>query len=339
MPASTLPFDLRALSDVQHGLFTRQQALEVGVPPDVVRGRLASGDWEAVRRGCYTEGERWASLDPRLGQPQMVVRAAYLSTHQPHVISHDSAALFLGLATLASRTPLVHLTRLGPPRARTRNGVRYHQSPFDECDRIHVDGLPLLGLARTAVDIARENAAPHGVVAVDAARQLGVQLEDLWRVLERMYRWPGVTRAREAVELSDPGAESVGETLARMLVRELGLGPIQTQFELRDETRRVRVDLRVGRHLFEFDGRTKYLRQERGGVAVIDPDQVVWEEKQRQDWLLGYRLGMSRLVWADFWGARREQAKARLAREYALTCATFGMSIADLSHLVVPRAS
>jgi hypothetical protein len=95
----------------------------------------------------------------------------------------------------------------------------------------------------------------------------------------------------------------------------------------------------VGRHLVEFDGRTKYLRIENGGVAVVDPDRVVWEEKQRQDWLLGYRLGMSRLVWADYWGARRELAKERVRREYEATCAAYGTDISDLAQLIVHRSA
>ena len=307
--------------------------------PEVVQRLLATGDWRAVRRGFYTERELWESLDPREARPRLAVRAAYLGVARPHVVSHDSAALFLGLPTLGQPAPLVHLTRLGPPRARTRNGIRYHQSRIADSQRLVVDGLPVLDLARTAVDIAREHPLPHGVVAIDAARRLGVSLADLWSAIDGMYRWPGITTARLAVESSDGGAESVGETLARMMLEELGIGPVQTQFELRDAFRHARCDMRVGRHLVEFDGRTKYLRIENGGVAVVDPDRVVWEEKQRQDWLLGYRLGMSRLVWADFWGDRRRVAMARLAREYEQTCAAFGTSIDDLAHLVVRRAA
>ena len=153
-----------------------------------------------------------------------------------------------------------------------------------------------------------------------------------------MWRWPDITTARAAIELSDRRAESPGETLARLMLVELGLGPIQPQFEICDGVRRARCDLRVGRHLFEFDGRKKYLRLDKGGVAR-DPDQAVWEEKKRQDWLLGYQLGMSRLIWADFWGDRRRVAMERVAREYALTCARFGTSIDDLAHLVVNRAA
>ena len=90
--------------------------------------------------------------------------------------------------------------------------------------------------------------------------------------------------------------------------------------------------MRVGRHLVEFDGKQKYPRRDRGGLAVVDPDQVVWQEKQREDWLRGYRLGMSRLVWDDFWGHAASRAKERVRREYDATCAAYGTDICDLAH-------
>ncbi len=154
-----------------------------------------------------------------------------------------------------------------------------------------------------------------------------------------MVCWPEVTVVRAAIQDSDPGAESVNETLGRILLNEFGLGPVQTQFEIVDGSRRARCDMRVGRHLFECDGFTKYLPVERGGLAVMSADRVVWEEKQREDWLRGYRLGMSRLVWADYWGMRREVAKERLRREYDATCAAYGTDISDLAHLTVARSA
>jgi hypothetical protein len=154
-----------------------------------------------------------------------------------------------------------------------------------------------------------------------------------------MAFWPEVTVVRAAIQRSDPGAESVGETLGRLLLEEIGIGPVETQFELRDHSRWARCDMRVGRHLVEFDGKSKFQRRDRGGLAVIDPDEVVWREKQREDWLRGYRLGMSRLVWADYWGRRRQVAKDRIAREYAATCAAYGTDIADLAPYIVVRSA
>jgi hypothetical protein len=322
----------------QHGVITRAQAIAAGLSPDDLARALRSGEWVTPRRGFHVTGEHWSSLDVHVGRPRLEARVAWMGLRADYVISHNSAAAFQGVATLRQPTPLVHVTRLGAPRARTQHGIKRHQSRVLDEHVVQLEGLPMLGPARTAIDIAREHGLQPGVVAMDSARQLGVGIDELWGTTECMWRWPDITTARAAIELSNDRAESPGETLTRLLLVELGLGPIQPQFEIRDGVRWARCDLRVGRHLFEFDGFKKYLRRDMGGLAV-DPDRVVWEEKQRQDWLLGYQLGMSRLIWADFWGDRRRAARQRVAREYQLTCARFGTSIDDLAHVIVGHAA
>jgi hypothetical protein len=233
---------------------------------------------------------------------------------------------------------LIHITRRTPWTSGVLHGVKRHVAPYSDSQVVLVDGVPVLDAARTALDITREHGYVHGLVACDSARQLGASLTDLWEAAAPMVCWPQVTVVRAAIQDSDPGAESVAETLGRILVTEAGLGPVQTQFELRDVDGEARVDMRIGRHLVECDGHKKYVPRERGGLAVVDPDEVLRREKHREDWLRGYRLGMTRLVWADFWGARRELAKERLRREYAATCRLFGTDISDLDPLVVRRA-
>ena len=44
---------------------------------------------------------------------------------------------------------------------------------------MQANGFDVLGLARTAIDIAREHGRPYGVVAVDSARRMGVSVDDL----------------------------------------------------------------------------------------------------------------------------------------------------------------
>ena len=323
----------------QRGLITRRQALDTGMSGPLIDGLVRMGHWVPVRRGVYMATEVWESLGAHDDRPRARARAAHLTMRSAHVLSHESAARELGLAILAPDEELIHVTRRGVSGGRIEHGVKHHLAPYQSDQVVMVEGVPVLNAARTAVDMAREHGYVHGVVACDAARQLGVRLSDLWEAVAPMTCWPEVTVVRASIQDSDPGAESVGETLGRVLLREIGLGPIQTQFELRDHTGWARCDMRVGRHLVEFDGFKKYLRQDRGGLAVVDPDQVVWREKQREDWLRGYRLGMSRLVWADYWGARRELAKERVRREYEATCAAYGTDISDLAHLIVRRSA
>jgi len=322
----------------QGGVITTAQAMVAGLSGDDIQRLLRSGQWVALRKGHYALAEHLEDLDQHVGRPRIEARAAWMAAEKAHAISHDSAAVYLEIPTLRQQEPLVHLTRLGPPRARTRHGVRRHQSRVLLPHLQHVDGVVVLDAARTAIDIAREHGLPAGVVAIDGVRRQGVGLAELRAALEPMRHWPNVSTARVAVDASDDRAESAGESLTRLMLEEMGIGPIQPQFELRDGVRWARCDFRIGRHLVEFDGRGKYERQDERGVAR-DPRQVLWEEKQRQDWLLGYQLGMSRVVWAELWGDRRRLAMERIAREYALTCARFGTSIDDLAHLIVHRAA
>jgi len=319
----------------QWGLITTDQAREVGLTDRQIDGLLASGSWLAVRRGVYAQRATWDSWDEFTGRPLARAHAAHLAMWADHVMSHDSAALELGMAILAATPEMVHITRPNARGGRSEYGVKHHVARYLPEQVLELDGIKVLDHARTAVDIGREHGFTHGIVACDSAMRMGVPREELRDVVQQMRCWPGIVPARHAVEFADPRAESVGESLARILVTELGLGEVEPQFGLVIDGQDVRCDLRVGRHIFEFDGRAKYRPAEEGGLAIKSPDDVVWDEKQRQTKVCGVGLGMSRLVWADFWGLRRDQAKARLHREYAVTKARFGESLAGLESYLV----
>lgn len=334
--------DLLALMAAQGGLLTRAQAIACHVPADRVQQLLRTGEWVTVRWGVYAEAHTLAAAQSWTARQRLVDRAACLTMRRPHVLSHDSAALVHGLEVLRQRVPTTHVTRPGLVGSHRRADVAHHLAPYRPEQVVTVGGRRLLDVARTAVDVAREHPHPHGVVACDSARRHGVSLEQLHAAVDPMMRcWPHVTRVREAVELSAADVDTVGETLARLLVSELGRGVPEVQFGLSDGRRTAWCDLRLGRHLVEFDGQVKYRRPADGGVALVPAEDVVWREKQRQDWLCGFKLGMSRLVWADVWGPGRAAALERLRREVADTDARFGTSVADLAPYVVrgPRPS
>jgi hypothetical protein len=63
----------------------------------------------------------------------------------------------------------------------------------------------------------------------------------------------------------------------------------------------------------------------------------MWDEKRRQDWLCGFKLGMSRIVWSELQPDSWERTQARVLREILDTNARFGTSIDDLSPYVIRR--
>ena len=148
-----------------------------------------------------------------------------------------------------------------------------------------------------------------------------------------MWCWPGSRTMDAALDIADPGSESYLESEARVFVHELGIGRPQTQLGLSDGSRTVWCDINVARHVFEVDGRIKYVRDNLSG---LDPQQVLWEEKLRQDFISGFKLGVSRITAHDC-RSGRDAALKRVAREFEDTCKRFGTDVADLAPYLVRR--
>lgn len=308
-----------------HGLITRPEALDLGVSPLEISHLIRTRQWMIVRRGVYAEAQLWDSLDEYAGRPLLRARAALRRMRRSWVLSHDSAAHALGMDILTPEEAFVHITRPGFTGAWTEFGVKHHLARYQPEQAVAVDDLRVLDLARTAIDIARERGLQDGVAACDAAMRMGTPRSALVAAYEPMRSWPGVRSAREAVDLADPGAQNPNESLARMLVTELGYGRPETQFPLMTARGVVWCDLRVGNHIFEADGRIKYLPPQRGGVATSPIEDVLWEEKKRERLIRDEGLGVSRIIWEDYWGARRRQARATLRADVEETIARHGM--------------
>lgn len=285
---------------------------------------LSGRRWVMVRRGAYVERELYDALEARDRDMLLRDRASHLFVERPHLMSHDSAARCWRLPMLRPEAELVHVTRLGVGGSRTIAGVKHHLTRVELLDRSRVDGMDIAGLARTALDLAREHGVEVGVMACDAVLRRGVTRRDLLENLERMWSWPGVSAARAAVDLADPGAETPGESLMRIFLHELGLGPITTQYPVVTHGRIHWADCRVGCQLFEFDGFIKLQSVELGGVAQRSAAEVVWKEKVRQDQVTSEGLGMSRVVWEEMFGAARKRARARILRENEHTLKRYG---------------
>ena len=334
-----MPPQIAALMSAQRGLVLRRQALKAGVTVERIGRLVRQGEWIVVRRGVYTTSVYWDTLDEHHGRPLLRVWAASLNMSQPHVLSHESSALAHRMQILQPKTSLIHITRFGVTGCRTRHGVCHHLAPFEPDQLTEIEGVMTFDMARTAVDIARSHGQRDGlrfgIVACDSAMRAGVSRAELEAALAPMRNWPNVTIARESVALADGGSDSAGESLTRLLVLELGMGDVQTQFGIREGGREAWCDLRVGRHLIEFDGWVKYRRPEAGGVAKKRPDEVLWDEKRRQDWLCGFDLGMSRVTWDEVMPARWELTRDRVAREVMATHLRFGTDISDLAPYVI----
>jgi hypothetical protein len=324
---------LQALAARQGGVVTRRQCLAVGYTEVELRGLTAvHGPWVTVRRGVYAERSLWERLTGWDERSTLRDRAVHLALTTEHVMSHDSAARALGMPLLAPAHELSHLTRPGVGGSRTERGVKHHLTRIPLDDTVVVDGMEVTGPARTGVDIAREHGLAAGIVTLDHVLAHGTSRKQLEREVLMMWCWPGVRTAREAVARAHPGSESVGESLTRILVDEAGLGPAEPQFPVAVDGHVYWVDLLVGCHGVEFDGRQKLRSVENGGLADRPVEDLLWDERARQIAICGEGLGMSRVSWDELFGRARERTIERLRREYAVTVERFGTQLP--AHLV-----
>ena len=199
-----------------------------------------------------------------------------------------------------------------------------------------MDGWPTTDLARTVVDLARSLPFEQGVAAADRALALGATVLELEAALARAGRLRGAGAARRVVAFADGRSESVGESLSRVLLADLGLMPEDLQHRVMDGPRLAgRVDfawpsLRV---IGEFDGRVKY-----GRLLEADEDagDAVFREKRREDRLRELGWEVVRWVWADL--AHPEVIAERLRRAFARAASAARMTVgARPAHPAVVR--
>jgi hypothetical protein len=285
------PFDLSAMR-------SRGDALADGFS-DHELGRLTgAGEWRRLRRGAYWLGD---APDDRIAQHRLLVHATVRGLKRPAVVSHQSAAVLLGLPLWRVSLQTVHVTRR--PRASSDVGrlLRCHVARLRDDDVVEVDGVEVTSPTRTALDLARSLPFESAVVAVDGA--LHERLVDPHLLRERLIDivgTPGSRSAARVVGFADRRSESVGESRSRVLFQRLGLHPSTLQLPIRtaDGTRLGRVDFgwEEERVVGEFDGRIKYGRLLRPGQ---DPGDAVFEEKRREDAIRSEGWGMVRWTWAD----------------------------------------
>jgi len=309
------------------GVLSRDRLLDLGVAPSEIRRMVRQGHWVRVRRGVYTTTEIWEALDEYVGRPRLRARAAALQMRRGWVLSHDSSAHEQRMPILTPLEPFVHVTRPGFTNAWTENGVKHHLARFTESQRVIVDGRPMLDLARTAVDIARERGTKDGLVACDSAMRMGVTRGELQIAVEPMENWPGSRAARLCVKLADPDADNVHESLGRELVYEAGIGTPDTQFPVRTSEGIKWCDIRVGNHIIETDGKIKVTSVADGGVATKSARDVIWDERKRERLVRDRRLVVTRVYWEDYRGERRQAAIRRLRADHADSVAQYGAEL------------
>jgi len=123
-----------------------------------------------------------------------------------------------------------------------RRGLYVRRSRFAEVEV--VDGLPLMSAPQTLVELARDLTLVDLVPVVDCALSAGADPADIEAAARPALR--GARTLRRALQLADARSESWWESVLRLQHTLTGLGPVESQAEIRDNGRLVaRADLHL----------------------------------------------------------------------------------------------
>ncbi len=295
-------------------LVFRRDLVSGGFTDDELARLLRRGELSRLRRGAYL------TPAPALGpveRHRLLVQATVRSLRRPAVVSHQSAAVLLGLPLWGMGLARVHVTRRPPASSELGRYLRTHVARLRDDEVTSVDGVLVTDPVRTLLDLARTHPFEPAVAAVDAALfRKKVPAELLTARLGDIAGTSGSRRAARAVAFADGRSESVGESRSRVLLHRLGLPPSTLQLRIPvSAAAPARVDFAwedeqvVG----EFDGRVKYGRLLRPGQ---EPGDAVFQEKRREDAIRDESWGVVRWTWGeltpgDVVGARVRRALAR----------------------------
>ncbi len=295
-------------------LVLRRTAIADGRSDEEIARLIRRRFWARVRRGAYLDGQLPATA---VARHALLVAATLAHLRRAAVVSHQSAAVLLGLPLWGAPLDRVHITRRPPASSQTTGPLRCHVARLQDDEVTTVAGLQVTDVARTALDLARSLPFETAVVALDAALHEGVLTRDLLE--ERLFDIAGTRGSRHAarvVRFADDRSESVGESRSRVVLAELRLRPSTLQFEVRTGSGAfvARTDFawEEQRVVGEFDGRVKYGRLLRPDQ---DPGEAVFEEKRREDAVRDEGWEVVRWTWSDLACPERLADRVRRAHD------------------------
>jgi very-short-patch-repair endonuclease len=259
-----------------------------------LRTLARSGEVVRTRPGVYATKAtvEKAAVTPRLGHA-LAVLSARLTVGVDAVASHHSAAVLHGLEMLhPPPTGVVSLTRA---RKHDRHGYKdivFYAGTLPSWHVTKWQGNPLTTIPRTVVDLARTLPFMAAVVVADSAFRADQQMtkSEFRHVLEHCVNWPGIERARQAIQFTDPSAGAVLESCLRVFLREWGFDPPETQVTIVTAGSSFDVDFLYPKYntIIEADGMLKYEKEGKlrkqfdrdrllrdAGYKVV---HVIWQE-------------------------------------------------------------
>jgi len=286
----------------------------VGADGRRLQRSVASGESIRLRRGVGVDAANWASVADE-ARYLLRMRAVAATRTSPPVFSHQSAAVIWGLPIIGRWPQSVHLMAAGRRGVHSKNQVIWHHDKISDDDVVEMNGMLVTSLLRTLVDLACTTSFLSAVATLDYGTRrtwtiphggsvVGVDREELLERLAAAGPRRGARAGMRAVLFSDNRSGSPGESLSRGQIHLCGfpapelqvtfIGP-EGQKDIVDYRWKQKTGSRTLSLLGEFDGFVKYTRSQYTAGKPIE--QIVWDEKIREDRLRAQDNGMARWTW------------------------------------------
>lgn len=182
-------------------------------------------------------------------------RACWLRSRRRGVLVGFSAAALHGTKWVSSRRS----AEIADDNRRPVPNVIARVVRLDDAEICEIGGIRLTNPVRTAIDLLCWYPPDTAIPVVDAlARATRLKVPAVAEALHSHQGRRGIRRARAALELVDPGAESPRETWLRLLIIRAGFPRPQSQIAVRNEYGVVIAEVDLGwEHLtiaVEYEG-------------------------------------------------------------------------------------
>ncbi|WP_188509212.1 hypothetical protein [Conyzicola nivalis] len=291
-------------------LFLSREAEQLG-SARLLRQQCAAGIFTRVAPGVYVDRAEWTGLNDD-DRYRVRVRAAASRSAPGSQFSHDSAAAMLRLPSIGAWPARVHELVAPAAGGTSRRGILRHGLGLDP-RATEIDGVCVTSIERTVIDVACTTTFVRSVAMIDQALRperegeprwnLGIPLATkpgLLTLIDELDPYRGLVSARRAVEFADGGAGSPAESLGRVQFHALRLPPPELQVPFFDDRGLIGYADFYWREfdlIGEVDGRSKYGPQ-RHFQRGIPLEELLWQEKQREDRLRAAVRAFVRLDWA-----------------------------------------
>jgi hypothetical protein len=277
-----LPGPLADLLALQDGVFSRPQALALGLSGQVIDTQLRAGRWARLQRGVY------AAFTGPPGR-DAVLWAAVLRAGPGAVLSHQSAA---ELYRIGPRWERIHLTVPGDRKVRQIPGLAVHRSVL--LDRTRQPALlpPRTRIEDTVLDLA-ETAVSADEAIHWLSRACGSRLTTADRLVAAARARTRLRRRREVQAVLGDTAAGAHSALEHRYVRD-----VERPHGLPRAVRQAR-SAQAGRSVYRDNLYAEYgVCVELDGLAA-HPEHQRWADQHRDNAAAVAGITTLRYGWAD----------------------------------------